>query len=536
MEFTNRCTTSTDTNRFADLACVQDVYRHTCVDETLVLHCMKESGGLEGDTINTLLEQAIQIQVEKNIVVLPSLLVNTLFLRVAVDAANVFAAICAAFDQIADVPSVCIDCIYSGCDNPVECAATGICTGESSSSSGPGSSEIEEFSTRRTQDVPADPNAEDDPFWDEPPENYYDDPMVGGGDGGVSDMLFALADSLGGVEMCGVDFGEIASAAAASAEQANAGDIEAIQGISIFEPDQKCSDEKRAEFMHAIRDFDACSSGWDIKELIETFPSALVGISLRCYNFYLDILDLSLGIDETPLPPPDDMEECAGSILGNNPLGNALRGLYLYPDQNCPCLESLSEALPECTLDVWPIPLVGSWISASACLMSSIGCDFFDEFCPDELDNLDECLPLLGDDELSCEEISQCDVAGGSLSLSLPWPLSGIPLPDACIRMHEELGTWNNVIGRYDQYRDKCTHASPVWDIQASHDNDLAMAQEDSEESSGSSLVAIIAFTVMFVGLVSAVSIYLARRGRVYDNKTERYATVELAPSQGQFS
>jgi hypothetical protein len=112
---------------FPDLRCVRTAFRHACADETLVWKCMKESGGLEGDVENVLLEETIAAQRERGVFILPSLFVNSVpFTSGQVTALNTFRAICAEFSNESD-SFVCELCANPRCRDPLACVSTGQC-------------------------------------------------------------------------------------------------------------------------------------------------------------------------------------------------------------------------------------------------------------------------------------------------------------------------------------------------------------------------------------------------------------------------
>jgi hypothetical protein len=113
---------------FANSRCVRIAFRHACVDETSVWKCMKASGGLEGDVENSFLEEAIAVQNELGVVILPSVFVHgTAYTSGQVTALNIFRAICGMFSNVTD-PSVCELCANPRCGDPLACVSTGLCS------------------------------------------------------------------------------------------------------------------------------------------------------------------------------------------------------------------------------------------------------------------------------------------------------------------------------------------------------------------------------------------------------------------------
>jgi hypothetical protein len=123
--FNHLCVKNTST--IAGPRCVRTASRHACVDETFVWKCMKESGGLKGDVENVVLEEAIAVQRERGVVILPSVFVNsTAYASGQVTALNILRAICDRLPNVAD-SFVCELCANPRCRDPLACLSTGQC-------------------------------------------------------------------------------------------------------------------------------------------------------------------------------------------------------------------------------------------------------------------------------------------------------------------------------------------------------------------------------------------------------------------------
>lgn len=95
---------------------------------------MDDSGGLEGNTKNTLLEREIEAAERAGVVVLPTMFVNSAPLRGAMTINNVFTAVCAGFSD-GKQPDICHKC--SNCGDVNECLKKGSCKkGGNNSSTG----------------------------------------------------------------------------------------------------------------------------------------------------------------------------------------------------------------------------------------------------------------------------------------------------------------------------------------------------------------------------------------------------------------
>mmetsp|Transcript_58551 Transcript_58551/g.143228 ORF Transcript_58551/g.143228 Transcript_58551/m.143228 type:complete len:524 (+) Transcript_58551:171-1742(+) len=122
-EFLYRC----DTNDFfTNDDCIKDAMKRASIDFSKIKICMDDSGGLEGDVENTLLEAELNSREAAGVVILPSFFVNNAPLRGALTSGEVFEAICAGYAAGSE-PDVCNKC--NSCDNTVKCAEIGHCPG-----------------------------------------------------------------------------------------------------------------------------------------------------------------------------------------------------------------------------------------------------------------------------------------------------------------------------------------------------------------------------------------------------------------------
>eukprot|EP00555_Chaetoceros_dichaeta_P011914 CAMPEP_0198253642 /NCGR_PEP_ID=MMETSP1447-20131203/4037_1 /TAXON_ID=420782 /ORGANISM="Chaetoceros dichaeta, Strain CCMP1751" /LENGTH=524 /DNA_ID=CAMNT_0043939399 /DNA_START=87 /DNA_END=1661 /DNA_ORIENTATION=+ len=118
---------------FASENCVNDVYKLAKMDSDIIKRCMIDSGGTEGDNINTFLDLEIKAQERRGVVVLPTIFVNAVALRGALTENTVIHAICAGFLD-GTAPDICNQC--SGCSNIMLCVQSdGTCDGPSGSNS-----------------------------------------------------------------------------------------------------------------------------------------------------------------------------------------------------------------------------------------------------------------------------------------------------------------------------------------------------------------------------------------------------------------
>lgn len=252
---------------------------------------------------------------------------------------------------------------------------------------------------------------------------------------------------------CGISLEELVETGGSLSSLDPTGIMDAITSfLSVIE--DKCPPNKESDFKQAMNSFETCA-GIDLMEIIQTLPSAILGMELVCLQSVLK--QVSAGDDSTD--PVEIGEDCAESLFGTNPLGNLIRSLYLRPDHTIPCFKALSNALPDCTLPMWPMPVVGSWLKDFACLVGA-GSPFLDDMCQNELGILDECLGQDGDD---CNAANVECAEQESSMFTLPAPLLGSPVSDACRRVAKTQGM-TGVVDRYEKTTHACIQTWPGWD------------------------------------------------------------------------
>jgi hypothetical protein len=115
--FAEWCAISSDF--FSNEKCVKDAYLHSKLDPETVETCMKDSGDVDVDQTNTLLEDSIADIKNWGIVQTPTLLINAFPFTQSLTPQNVLQAICNGFDY-GQAPHVCYAC--GNCGDPVACA------------------------------------------------------------------------------------------------------------------------------------------------------------------------------------------------------------------------------------------------------------------------------------------------------------------------------------------------------------------------------------------------------------------------------
>jgi hypothetical protein len=111
---------------FTNEVCIKDAMTHSEIDHAKIKGCMEDSGGLENDGPNTLLESELTAREAAGVVILPSFYVNSAPLRGALTIGEVFEAICAGYASGSE-PDVCTKCAH--CDDLDNCVHQGHCPG-----------------------------------------------------------------------------------------------------------------------------------------------------------------------------------------------------------------------------------------------------------------------------------------------------------------------------------------------------------------------------------------------------------------------
>ena len=115
-----------DPEKYANVACYTKALTDAKVDSTVVDQCMQDSGGLEADQVNPLLETQLKHQAHAGIVVVPAIVVE----NHTVDEPTPFhlwEGLCRRFwsRNLTTTPNVCFTC--GSCPNVIGCLETGHC-------------------------------------------------------------------------------------------------------------------------------------------------------------------------------------------------------------------------------------------------------------------------------------------------------------------------------------------------------------------------------------------------------------------------
>lgn len=302
-------------------------------------------------------------------------------------------------------------------------------------------------------------------------------------------------------------------------------DPETILELALAHNPDQCSPAEIEQFDASLAQFKVCTDGIDIKTFFKEMPSAFVGSWIECFVGSHGLLD-GYKSDKQRIKG-----ECREHLFGQNPLGDFTRSIYLYPDKVLPCFVELSEAVPSCTYDTWPIPLFGPLIQVASCVLGNTDL-LINDICEFELRKLDLCLPKvdLGDD--MCQQaIESCTVEDEgnyytSFALQVNSPYQGAPLPDACVRSAKGEGL-QDAVARYEKLRSQCFDDWQGW----SYEIDSYVRVDDGtytySDGTNTAILGFVCFiggglvTVLLVALVQLLKKKRMKRAESSDETKE---------------
>jgi hypothetical protein len=230
--------------------------------------------------------------------------------------------------------------------------------------------------------------------------------------------------------------------------------------------------------------FKTCA-GFDLKELIEDLGSVYIGILMNCGSYFMDVSneldDIGMGLEdmdklklkESPLPRVP--QECVDALVGDNPFGTAFLYAEEYPEREQKCFSELAGKLPMCALSEWPVPIVGSWLSAFSCIYGNakdVIMPLMQDSITSELKMLNDCIPQGSITQSNCKDIrNKClfDYELPTMTMALPPPFWNPPMAQTCKDIASN--QFGDLMDRYESFRQTCVPANDlaIWDIAAGH-------------------------------------------------------------------
>lgn len=117
---------------FSDPKCIKEVMSTANIDPKVIGQCMDDSGGVDDDTENTLLDAELMAKENVGVVILPATYVNRAAIRGALELPTMFRAICSGY-AVGTEPQICLECVP--CADQRGCIANGKCHGAASADS-----------------------------------------------------------------------------------------------------------------------------------------------------------------------------------------------------------------------------------------------------------------------------------------------------------------------------------------------------------------------------------------------------------------
>jgi hypothetical protein len=124
-EFLYRCADPDNPGFFTSEECIADAMSHAKINKLTIDSCMQDSGGLEGDVINSLLDKELDDQAISGVVRVPAFFVNQAPVLGGLSYSTVFKAICAGYAKRSE-PVVCSQC--ANCLDEASCVIDGVCS------------------------------------------------------------------------------------------------------------------------------------------------------------------------------------------------------------------------------------------------------------------------------------------------------------------------------------------------------------------------------------------------------------------------
>merc|ERR1719330_61254 len=359
----------------------------------------------------------------------------------------------------------------------------------------------------------------------------------------VDDMFDALSDSM---DQC-VD-----------AQMMNP--IDPIGGF-LNKLDDYCDESQAAKFEAALDEYNLCT-GASLSDFIETLLPAIIGTTMTCAPFFYGTMTditqryYSEGKSSDLIFQKRMPDKCVDSLLGDNPFGNFFREHTIHPGKDRVCLAELGRAVPDCTLNRWPIPLPGTFFQIYACLENKIDA-VTNQMCSQEIEAITYCLPTADDINAAIEnknandKNTQCDMwikactidsmtyyDMPSIHMLVPRPLSAAPFSDTCMNVDSS----HDASSRLEAYQSACIPEEDrdIWSdgtgvpelSTSTYESSTyeSSKSKDSESNSGSSFWK---FSLgLFCGIVAAVgaAVFWDRR------RKENTETVMLKPPNTSLS
>lgn len=255
-------------------------------------------------------------------------------------------------------------------------------------------------------------------------------------------------------------------------------DMDKMMENPFADVDDRCTTMETETFNVALTNFKSCA-GFDLEELIEAYGSVMIGHVLNCGSYVMntaaDIMSMgamnieTLKARDTPLPRVP--QECVDAMVGDNPFGNSFLRIEKYPEQEMQCFADLARALPKCTLNDWPIPIVGTWLKTLSCIYGSVNdlmMPMIEETVKEQLHTMKSCLPVTIAPS-QCKDVRNAclfDPNSPVFTFGFPPPFWNPPITKP-VQNIAETNNLSSALEKYNSYREVCIPAADraIWNV-----------------------------------------------------------------------
>jgi hypothetical protein len=298
-----------------------------------------------------------------------------------------------------------------------------------------------------------------------------------------------------------------------------AGEEDAV-GIFFDLFEDYCDPSQSKQFEAAMDGFHKCS-GFDMTAYMETIADASLGMFMNCGRYFYKIgMQFMQEADPAIFPLSRMPDQCIDAIVGDNPLGNAVRHSFEHPGFDAKCSAKLSSDLPRCTLKKWPIPIPGHFLKVTQCLAGEMVPEQ-EKMCDSQLEGLLMCLPddpeLLNGkrtDHKTCDAwIKECAQQFPPSNIVYPAPFNALPLSDIC---QERAKLYPQASERFNGFQTSCVSSQDrkFWLTGAGSASFASYNKSSSGGSKAGTFFVGLFSGMTFIGLVA----YLGRHklGKAY--------------------
>mmetsp|Transcript_10073 Transcript_10073/g.22080 ORF Transcript_10073/g.22080 Transcript_10073/m.22080 type:complete len:573 (-) Transcript_10073:53-1771(-) len=301
---------------------------------------------------------------------------------------------------------------------------------------------------------------------------------------------------------------------------------------------ERCNDDQIEQINQAFDEFETCADGFDLQQFVEDFPSGMVGTLIEC-TVTTDWDQITDWNDPTELMSLELSDKCLDFEFGQNAVGHGLREFSLYPDKTMACFQEFSPKVPQCTLETYPIPIIGGLLKQATCLLGDAK-DLLTDVLEIEMGVWNKCLPEVPQDgspypcdQEDCIYEGTLLMRGGSMAL---------PVSDAMERVVSSTPTLKPALDKYKKYLEECTDVWDGWSAftemppAPSPSLSTSGSGDGGKDGSGGISKGALSVIMLLVGVVVgafAVKLLQSRSSIQFDDATKDLEMVESKGEEG---